>query len=193
MFLREVLLQNIRAEGKVMTKSSKGQIQEDEMKILAELQNKSNENIETIAKRCGFSRQKVWRTIKQMEERHMIWGHTAIIDQDKIDQKQFMMLIKRTNEPLDKKIIEKIDSIQLEDVAQPLGVTIESSCYVHGNYDWIISLTAEDINQAKTFCDRLNSEFPGAIATIDIQQILYFVRKHHIFNPDRKKLRDLME
>lgn len=176
-----------------MAKSSKGQRQEDEMKILAALQNNSNENIETIAKRCGFSRQKVWKMIKQMEERHMIWGYTAIIDQDEIEQESFMILIKRTNDPLDKKIMNKIESIQLEDVAQPFDVTIESSCYVHGNYDWIITVTAQGINQAKTFCDRLNSEFPGAIAMIDIQQILYFVRKHHIFNPDRKKLRDLME
>jgi Lrp/AsnC family leucine-responsive transcriptional regulator len=176
-----------------MEKSSNEQIQEDEKTILAELQNNSNENIETIAKRCGFSRQKVWRAIKQMEERQLVWGYTAIIDPEKIDQKQFMMLIKRTNKPLDKKIIDKIDSIQLEDIALPLGVTIESSCFVHGNYDWIISFTARNINQAKTFCNKLTSEFPGAITKIDIQQILYFVRKHHIFNPDRKKLHDLIE
>jgi hypothetical protein len=104
-----------------------------------------------------------------------------------------MIFIKRTNKPLNKNIIEKIDSINLEDIASPLGVIIESSCYVHGNYDWIISFTAQNINQAKTFCDALYNGFPGAIEQIDMQQILYYVRKHHIINPDRKKLHELME
>jgi len=57
-----------------MAKSSREQRDLDEKKVLAELQKNSNESIETIAKHCGFSRQKVWRTIKQLEENHMIWG-----------------------------------------------------------------------------------------------------------------------
>ncbi|MBN1860830.1 MAG: Lrp/AsnC family transcriptional regulator [Candidatus Thermoplasmatota archaeon] len=163
------------------------------MKLLPVLQNNAHENIEAIAKRVGFSRQKVWRMIKHLEDRDVIWGYSAITNQEKYHTKQFMMFIKRTNNPLDKKIMEKIDSINLEDIALPLDIVIESSCYVHGNYDWIISFIAQDIHQAKIFCDALYNEFPGAIAHIDIQQILYYVRKHYIFNPDRKKLHDLME
>jgi len=53
-----------------MAKSSKDQIEQDEKKILTELMKNSNENIETIAKRCGFSRQKTWRFIKQLEAKN---------------------------------------------------------------------------------------------------------------------------
>ena len=42
-----------------MPKSSKKQIVDDEKKILLELQKDSNETIDKIAKKCGFSRQKV--------------------------------------------------------------------------------------------------------------------------------------
>lgn len=131
--------------------------------------------------------------MKQLEKHQVIWGYSAITNQETYNKKQFMMFIKRTYKPLDKKIINKIDSINLEDIALPHGVIIESSCYVHGNYDWVISFIAQDLNQAKTFCDALYTGFPGAIEQIDLQQILYCVRKNYIFNPNRKKLHDLME
>jgi DNA-binding Lrp family transcriptional regulator len=176
-----------------MVKNSKEQIIEDEKKILIELQKNAKQKVNIIAKHCGFSRQKAMRTIKQLEKDKTIWGYTAIIDNDKIGQKQFTLLIKRTNKPLEKKIIDKIDSIQLEDIAIPYGFTIVDSCFIHGNYDWMISFTARDINHARKFCDLLVNGFPGAIEKIDIQQVLYVVRKQHIFNPERKKLRELME
>jgi AraC-like DNA-binding protein len=39
-----------------MSKSSKNQVEQDEKKILLELVKNSKENIDTIAKHCGFSR-----------------------------------------------------------------------------------------------------------------------------------------
>jgi len=35
--------------------------------ILAELQKNAKENVHTIAEHCGFSKQKAWRLIKQLE------------------------------------------------------------------------------------------------------------------------------
>lgn len=176
-----------------MVKTSKKENQNDEIKVLMELQNDSKMNVNGIAKHCGFSRQKVSKIIKQLEKDRIIWGYTAIVDTEKIGQKQFTLLIKRSNEPLERKIMDKIDSIQLEDIASPYGFTIVSSCFIHGTYDWMISFTAQDINHARKFCDLLVKGFPGAIEKIDVQQLLYCVRKHHVFNPERKKLRELME
>jgi Lrp/AsnC family leucine-responsive transcriptional regulator len=183
----------IQSEGKIMVKKSKKELQEDELRILRELQQNAKENIETIAKHCGFSRQKVWRVIKQLEERGMIWGYTAVIDQEMMNQEQFILLIKKTTKPLPKEIMEKIDSMDLEDIALLCGAHIEGSYFIHGNYDWLISLTAKDVMDARKFCQKLSEEFPGAIQQCDIQQVLYCVRKHYIFNPDRKKLKDLMK
>lgn len=178
--------------GRAMTKSSKEQIKKDETKVLTQLQQHSKDSIDTIAKHCGFSRQKVIRIIHQLEENRLIWGYTAIVDDGKKDMTHFIMLIKRTGAPIDNKIMDTIDTMQLEDLATPHEITIESSCFVHGNYDWIISFTTKDLNQAKRFCNFLCDRFPGIIEKIDLQQTLYFVRKHYIFNPDRKKLHDLM-
>ena len=51
-----------------MPRKSKAQIRDDEKKILKALQKNSKEGIDAIAKHCGFSRQKVWRIIKQLEK-----------------------------------------------------------------------------------------------------------------------------
>ena len=51
-----------------MAKTSKKQIEEDERKIITELQKNAKESIDVIAKKCGFSRQKVWLVIKRLEK-----------------------------------------------------------------------------------------------------------------------------
>ncbi len=175
-----------------MSKSSRDQIDLDEKKLLSELVKNSNENIETIAKRCGFSRQKTWRFIKQLEAKHLIWGYTAVFDEEKIGLTHFILMIKRTSKKLEVTTADRIISRKLEDVAKEIGITIESSFYVHGEYDWIITFAAEDIKQAKKFSDSVIALHPGIIEKITILQTLMFVRKQYILNPNKSKLKDFL-
>ena len=175
-----------------MAKSSKDQIEQDEKKILSELMKNSKENIDTIAKHCGFSRQKAWRMIKQLEAKGLIWGYTAVIDEEKMGLMHFILMIKRTMEKIDEKIVDIIISTKTEEIAKELGITIESSAYLHGEYDWILTITAEDIKQVKKFSDKLIVLYPGGTEKITILQTLMFVKKHHILNPERKKLKDFL-
>ena len=55
-----------------MPKNSSEQIDVDEKKVIRELQRNSKESIDKIAKKCGFSRQKVWRIIKRLEKNKTI-------------------------------------------------------------------------------------------------------------------------
>jgi DNA-binding Lrp family transcriptional regulator len=175
-----------------MSKSSRDQIDKDEKKILSELVKNSNEKIETIAKHCGFSRQKTWRFIKQLEAKGLIWGYTAIFNEEKIGLMHFILMVKRTTKQIEEKTVDKIVSRKLEDLVAELGITIESSSYVHGEYDWIITFTAEDIKQAKKFSDSLVALHPGVIEKITIMQTLMFIRKQYILNPDKKKLKEFL-
>jgi len=49
-----------------MPKSSVKQIEQDEKRILDELTKNANKTINDIAETCGFSRQKVWRVIRNL-------------------------------------------------------------------------------------------------------------------------------
>jgi len=175
-----------------MSKNSREQIDQDEKKILSELVKNSKENIETIAKHCRFSRQKTWRFIKRLEASGLIWGYTAIFDEEKIGLTHFMLMVKRTAKQLEEVTVDRIVSRKLEGIATEIGVTIESSFYVHGEYDWVITFTAEDIRQAKKFSDSLIALHPSVIEKITIMQTLMFIKKHYFLNPDRKKLKEFL-
>ncbi len=175
-----------------MSKSSRNQIEQDEKKILFELVKNSNENIDTISKHCGFSRQKTWRFIKQLEAKKLIWGYTAVFDEAKIGFEHFILMIKRSTKPFAEKNVDIIISRKLEDAAKELEITIENSSYVHGEYDWIITFISKEIKQAKKFSDLVVSLHSGSIEKITIMQTMMFIRKQYILNPDRRKLKEFM-
>ena len=173
-----------------MVKSSNAQIDQDEKKVIVELKKNSNEKIETIAKHCGFSRQKTWRIIKRLEAEGLIWGYTAVCNDDKIGLKHFVLMFKKTPKQLEENTIDTIISRKMEDAAEELGITIENSFYVHGEYDWMATVTAEGIRQVKKFSDAFFTMHPGAVQKISILQTMMFVRKQYILNPERKKLKE---
>jgi len=167
-------------------------IKDDERKILYELLKDSSQSINVIAKKLGFSRQKVWRIIRQLEKNNTIWGFTAVIDEKKIKKKSYIILIKRTTEPLSEELTSNIIKRNIEPAAKKLGAVIDSSFYVHGIYDWVICLLAEDIANAKQFCDVLLRSYPGYIADIQILETLFCMQKHGINNPEGKKLKEFL-
>ncbi len=175
-----------------MSKSSRDQMDQDEKKVLSELVKNADKNIETIAKLVGFSKQKTWRIIKRLEAKELIWGYTAIFNEEKMGLKHFMFLIKRSMKRLEQTTVNKIVSRKLEDIVKDIGVTMESSSYVHGDYDWVITFTAKDIIQAKKFSDALINWHPGIIDKIIILETLMFIKKHYILNPEKDKLEELV-
>lgn len=175
-----------------MSESRKEKYAKDEMKILAELEQNSKGNIDTIAKRCGFSRQKVQRTIKQLEQTHMIWGYTTIVDKQKQGLQKFILSLKRSQKILNKKSMNEIFYDRLRKVILNLGITIESSYYVHGEYDWVLIFTANDLQHAKKFSDILFEAYPDAVDKVNLSQILFIQRDHRIENPDKSKLMEFL-
>ena len=91
----------------------------------------------------GFSRQKTWRMIKHLEAKKLIWGYTAIFNEQKIGLNHFMLLVKRTTKQLEETSADRIISRKIEDFAAKIGCTIESSSYVHVEYDWVTTFTAK--------------------------------------------------
>ena len=105
-----------------MPKSSVKQIEQDEKKILDELIKNANKSINDIAKSCRFSRQKVWRVINNLEKNHAIWGYTAIVDEEKLNKKSYLMLIKRSNKPIRKEIVNDIINAHMENRFKKMGI-----------------------------------------------------------------------
>jgi len=164
-----------------MAKSSKKQIYEDELKVIAELQKNGKENIESISRKCGFSRQKIWRIIKVLEEDKTIWGYTAIVNDEKINMNRYVMLIKKS--------VAKIDNAV---EGEEIGVNIDYSLYLHGEYDWMLIFTAKDIKHAKRFSEIITSQYSDVIKDVKLMETLFSVQKAGIINPEVGKLKEFL-
>lgn len=175
-----------------MPKVSKGQIRKDEQKVLVEMRKNAKENINTIAKRCKFSSQKVRRIIKQLEKDNTIFGYTAIFNEEKVGLKHFIMMAKRNSNKITEETVNQIISRKLEDFTATLGIAVESSFYVHGEYDWIITFAARDIIHAKEFVNALLKLNPGIIQKITLLETMMFIRKQYVLNPSRSKLKEFL-
>jgi len=175
-----------------MAKSSKKQIYEDELKVMAELQKNAKENINIIAKNCGYSRQKVWRIIKGWEKNKSIWGYAAVVNEEKQGLKSYMILIKRTTLPIDEKLADKIISRQLEKSASEIDIKIESSMFTHGTFDWVICFKAKDMKHAKKFSEIVNETYWGYIGEVHMMEALFPIRIQGILNPDIQKLKEFL-
>ena len=174
-----------------MPKSSKEQIDADEKKVVRELQKNSKESIDNIAKRCGFSRQKVWRTIKRLEKNKTIWGYSAIVDHEKLDLKHYLILIKKSVKPVEE-TANMIVSREIERKADEIGISIGTSHYLHGCYDWQICFTAENIAKAKRFCEALNTTYAPNIKELELLEIIFPVKEAGIQNPHLEELKTFL-
>ena len=176
-----------RFKVKNMPKNSREQIDEDEKKILQELQRNGKSSIDSIAKKGGFSRQKVWRIIKRLENNKTIWGYCAIVDDEKIDLNYYTALFKRSIIPLDEKMHKEISKEKLDNHFPETNVTVEDVLYVNGKYDWIITFTAPGMKGMKMFCEKLMRKFGEYITEYEILETIIPIRKKGIKNPSAEQ------
>jgi len=173
-----------------MPKSSKKQINEDEKKLLKVFQENSADNIENIAKKCGFSRQKLWRIKKRLEKNKTIWGYHAVVDDEKLGLKRYLLLLKRTNKPLSNKQLDIITSRKLIQVTSELGINVECSFFLHGSYDWFFSITAKSIRDVKRVIEVFTRLLSDVISEIQVQEVIFPVEKNNFTNPNLDQIKE---
>ena len=169
-----------------MAKTSKETMKKDEMKVLDVLEQHAKENIDVLAKRCGFSHQKISRIIKHLEEKKTIWGYTAITDEKSKNLKHFVLMIKRSNTPFEgsfKKelILDKLDNYHI-------GVKIENIYLNHGEYDGIVTFYAPSLIDAKMLVQEIFKRIGKYFDKHILLETLVSIRKNGLKNPQIDKL-----
>ena len=173
-----------------MPKRSKTQIEKDETKILKELEKNANKSINEIAKKCGFSRQKVWRIIKRLEKDNTIWGYVTLVDKEFKGSNSYIMLVKRTTTPITKDLVELITKRKLEKAAEKYDVILDCSSYTNGAYDWVIHFSAIDIKHAKRFVEEMNHTYHGFIKEIILLEDIFLIKRCGLLNPELERLHE---
>jgi len=174
-----------------MPKSSKKQISEDEKKIIAEMQNNSGDSIENIAKNCGFSRQKIWRIKKRLEKNKTIWGYSAIVDDEKLDVKRYMMLVKLKHLPIDNEVEKNMIEGTIDKLGAEMGISVKDSFWLNGNYDYMVCFSADNLKKAKKFQEIFIRTYNRNIAELQLIENIVTIKKDGFMNPkiiETKKL-----
>jgi DNA-binding Lrp family transcriptional regulator len=159
-----------------------------EEKILKELQKDCRQNLDEIGKKCGCSRYKVGRFIKKLEENNMILGYSAILNPLKSKYKHFILLLKRTSEPVDEDLLKKLPSANDEDLIPELKNQLLDTYYVHGKYDWVMTFLAEDLSDAKEFCNKIYKYFNKYVEKLDLLETVGPLRKSGFRIPGDEKI-----
>jgi Lrp/AsnC family transcriptional regulator, leucine-responsive regulatory protein len=175
----------------LVAKINEEPLPKDELQVLTILEEHAKETVDEIARQCGFSRQKVSRIIKDLEQKKIIWGYSAVIDNKKENREKFILFIKRTQISHDPKDIDEIIDNLLARIKKDLEVTMISSYRIHGEYDWVMIFTAHDIVHAKKFSQSIMDKFSGK-QTIHISQVLFTVRENYIRNPNTTEMKDFI-
>ena len=172
--------------------TSKKEINSNDRKILNAMVGNARQPSIELSKKTKLSRQTVQKTIRKLEKEHMIWGYPVIVDEQKNGFSNYLMLIKRTTEPIDEKLVDKYIGEKIEKEALNIGVKIETSLYCHGSYDWVMSIIATDIKHAKKFTEQIKTIYSEYIAEVQLLETLFFVKKQGILNPDVDKLKEFV-
>jgi len=170
-----------------MVKSSKEMLAKEESKVLAELQKNSKESIDTIAKHCGFSRQKVWRIIKHLEDNKIIWGYIAIADEEQNGLKHFVLLVKRNTVSFDASVKKELILEKLDEYL-PGVVRIEDIFFTHGSFDAVVTFYVPDIISAKKLVQEIYKRVGKYLGEYLLLETLFPIRKKGLKNPQIKSL-----
>jgi DNA-binding Lrp family transcriptional regulator len=172
-----------------MPKNGKMSIEADERKVIDQLLNDSRQSPHEIAKRLGFSRQKVWRIIKKLENNNVIWGYSATIDQNTLGMNIYFALIKSRSSFFNlNEIINKIK----EKSAEKLNIKFKDIYFLNGAYDSLIIFNATDVLGAKKYCMFIQKEYGQFIERIDMMENIFPIMRDGAVNPDIEKLKDLI-
>ena len=171
-----------------MPKNGKISIEADERKIIDQLLKDSRQSPHEIAKRLGFSRQKVWRIIKKLEKDKVIWGYTTIIDENSIGYNSYYALL-RGKAPFYDKIELSIKKLK-ENHPEKMKINVLGCFYLNGAYDWLVIFSAQNIPDAKKFCIYMQKEYADYTDRIELLENVFSLLRFGKINPDIDKFKE---
>ncbi|MGA1792314.1 MAG: Lrp/AsnC family transcriptional regulator [Thermoplasmatota archaeon] len=136
-------------------KTSKGNIKELDDKIIDALLNDPTKSMREIAKDLNSYRQTLWRKKKKMEEENLIWGYTAVIDEEKQGKVTFLVLMK--TKPMMKGLADLIVRRVKRNEPSKMNIRLIDLFQVNGEYDWVLRFSAPDHATARTYFDTLRA------------------------------------
>lgn len=143
-----------------------------------------------IANGIGVYRQKVWREKNRLEKENVIWGYTAVVDEKKLDRKEYLILLK--TKPI-KEYLELLLERYEMNVRAKYGVRGLNFFMTGDEYDLYVHITAPDITSAKRYFESIKMAFQNIFTETPVLiEVLHPLWKEGKRNPDIQSLRKFL-
>ena len=73
---------------------------------------------------------------------------------------------------------------KLDILESKMGIIVEDNIWIHGEYDWIMSFMAQDLQSAKKFYNIIIEKYSGYIRELKMLESIVTVKKSGISNPN---------
>lgn len=144
-----------------------------------------------VAKKLGSYRQKIWRKKKKLEEDHVVWGYTAIVDEVTMKRVLYIVLLKL--KPMSRELADVIIERLTTRKPQRENVRLITSLYLNGEYDWLVMFSAPNHAMARRYYDSLRLTYAEhLIEKPVIVDVNFTVVREGKLNPKIEELRDFV-
>ncbi len=150
------------------------------------------QSINKIAEKINMYRRTVLRKKKELEDNHVIWGYTAVIDEGKIGQ-VFYVALFRIKPILSKGFADLIIKRLTTETPSKEGVRIIDILYVNGYHDVIIKFSAPNHGTASMYYETLRSTYNDYFLEDPLlSDVNFALVKEGKLNPELEKLYDFV-
>lgn len=148
-------------------------------------------SLNMMAKELNIYRQTLWRRKKKLEEDKVIWGYTAVIDETRMNNVVFLILMKM--KPTTRGLADLIYKRVVSDEISKSKIRLIDAFHVNGEYDWVLRVAAPDHATARRYYDALRVIYEDYLiekpVMIDVNFILMAEGKR---NPHTEKIYDFV-
>lgn len=141
--------------------------------ILNELQQNAKQNTKEIASKIGLSVTPTYERIKKLESQDIVKGYVALLDREKIG-KQIIAYCQVTLLQHQKLLMAEFAE-KISDFSEVMECN-----HVSGNFDFLLKIVAEDINQFYEFINGKLSVVEG-ISTIHTSFVMHSFKDSTVF------------
>ena len=142
-------------------------------KILSELQENAKQNTKEIANKIGLSVTPTYERIKRLEQKKVIKSYVSLLDREKIG-KQIIAYCQVT-------LLQHQQQL-MRDFARKISLfkAVMECHHVSGNFDFLLKIVADDINQFYEFINDELSVVEG-ISTIHTSFVMHSFKDSTVF------------
>jgi DNA-binding Lrp family transcriptional regulator len=144
-----------------------------------------------MAARLRSNRQRVWRQKRTLEDEHVVWGYTAVVDESKVGHVLYLVLMKL--KPMDRALVELITRRLRTGQPHKQDVRLMNLLYVNGEFDLIAMFSAPDHVTARRYYDSLRISYDEfLLAKPVIVDVNFSLIQNGKVNPELSRLEEFV-